>query len=143
MEHVTKVHLPFSKKNIPVPPKKEYFKKAFAAISSLCMRMAWFVAIRLSKDESEEEKEEAEYYGFKKSGRAPPPEGTAVVQNFTNKLMNLFTNVTFRRTNNSEFQIEMEEWLSNITSENKVCLKSTKRQQVRWSKRVTPKPKSW
>ena len=125
MEHITKVHLPFSKKNIPVPPNKEYFKKSFAAISSLCMRMAWFVAIQLSKDESGEVKEELEYYGFK-SGRAPPPEGTAVVQNFTNKLMNLFTNVTFRRTNNSGFQLEMKEWLSNITSENKVIVPADK-----------------
>ena len=124
MEHVNKVHLPFSKKNIPIPHKKEYFKKAFAAISSLCRRMAWFVAIQLSKDESEEVKEELEYYGFK-SGRAPPPEGTAVVQKFTNKLMNLFTNVSFRRTHN-EFQLEMEEWLSNITAEKKVIVAADK-----------------
>ena len=125
MEHVNKVHLHFSKKNIPLPPRKEYFKKVFAAISSLSMRMAWFVAIQLSKDESGEVKEEFEYYGFK-SGRAPPPEGTAVVQSFTNKLMNLITNVSFRRTQNNKFQIEMEEWLSNITAEKKVIVAADK-----------------
>ena len=86
MEKLTKVHMPFSKKCVPIPPDKEYLKKCFKAVGSLCRRMAWFAAIQMSKEDSEEEDEEIEYYGFK-SHRAPPPEGTAVIQDFMDKLV--------------------------------------------------------
>ena len=41
-------------------------------------------------------------------------------------MMDLFTNVKFRRSYYNEFQNEMEEWLSNITSEKKVIVPSDK-----------------
>ena len=73
MDRVTKVHCPFSKKSIPIPSDKEYLKKCFKAIGSLCSRMAWFAAIEMGKEDSDET-EKLEYYGFK-SHRAPPQEG--------------------------------------------------------------------
>ena len=89
MENLTKVHMPFSKKCIPIPSEKEYLKKCFKAIGSLCSRMAWFAAIELKKDEFQEDEEEVEYYGFRSHG-APLPEGLAVKQPFMNKLVSLF-----------------------------------------------------
>ena len=118
MEKINKIHMPFSKKCIPIPSNKEYLKKSFNAVASLCRRMAWRAAIEIRK-ENGEEMEETDYFGFK-SHRAPPPEGVEVVKEFTEKMMDLFTNIKFRRSYHNEFQNEMEEWLSNITSEKKI-----------------------
>ena len=126
--------MPFSKKCIPIPPDKEYYKKCFKAIGSLCSRMAWFAAMEMNKDESGEE-EEVEYYGFK-SGRAPPPEGTAVIQEFMKKLVSLFTNVKFRRTHSNKFQDELESWLSETTAEKKIIVPADKTRNLY---KMTPK----
>ena len=121
---MNKVHMPFSKKNIPIPPKKEYYKKSYNAISSLCHRMAWFAHFHLNKDESKED-EEVEYYGFR-SGYAPPQDGSAVIQKFMSKLTDLFTGVKFRRSQSNVFQDQLESWLSEVTSEKKVIVPADK-----------------
>ena len=125
MDQVTKIYCPFSKKNIPIPSEKEYLKKCFKAIGSLCSRMAWFAAIEMGKEDSEEEAEEVEYYGFK-SHRAPPQEGVAVIKPFMDKLVTLFSNLKFRRNHNNKFQEELESWLSEVTSEKKVIIPADK-----------------
>ena len=112
MAAVTKIHLPYSKKNVTIPSRKEYFKKAFNAISKLVSKMGWEVYQELYKDRLEEmNEEEFDFFGFK-SGRAPPTECTKVLQPFLKELMDLFRNIEFRESTNDKFQEELEEWLS-------------------------------
>ena len=102
---LTKREIPYSKKDIPIPLRKEYYKKLISKIESLCRRMGWHAYFVLYPEE--EEKEKKNFYGFK-SGRAPPPEGQAVIKPFLNKLLDMATNLKFRRSFGNDFQSRLK-----------------------------------
>ena len=66
-----KVNLPFSKKNVPEPTRREYFKKAYNAVSKLVSKMGWHIYHVQNKERLEEQVQE-DFFGFK-SHRAPRP----------------------------------------------------------------------
>ena len=128
MATLTKIHFPYSKKNVIIPPRKEYFKKVFNAISKVVSKMGWEVYQELYKDRLEEKNEEKfDFFGFK-SGRAPPTECTKVLQPFLKELMELFRNIKFREATNEKFQEELEEWLSENLKSNELLISADKTQ---------------
>ena len=85
--------------------------------------MGWFAYFILHPEE--EEKEKKKFYGFK-SGRAPPPEGLAVVKPFLNKLLDMANNLTFKKSAGNTFQSRLMEDLEEIKKSKKVIVSADK-----------------
>ena len=63
MANLMKVSIPFSKKNVPEPPRKEYFKKPHNAVSKLVSNMSWEVYQQQNKEKLKD-KERIDHFGF-------------------------------------------------------------------------------
>ena len=123
MQNITKWEFQHSKKDIPYPSKKEYFKKMIAANAKLGRKMGWHAYFTLFPDKKKDDPKNM--YGFK-SGAAPPTEGVQVIQGFLNDLMELTTNVKFRKPR-SAFQASLKSNLQEVFDENKVMVASDKK----------------
>ena len=124
MANLTKVSIPFSKKNVPEPPRKEYFKKTHNAVSKLVSNMSWEVYQQQNKEKLKD-KEKIDHFGFK-STYAPPPESASVLQPFLKELMDLFKNLDFRESTVSKFQNNLNEWISENTKSKEVLVAADK-----------------
>ena len=124
MANLQKVNLPFSKKNVPEPTRREYYKKAYNAVSRLVSKMGWEVYQVQNKERLEEQVQE-DFFGFK-SHRAPPPECTAILKPFLKELMDLFRNLQFRESTNSPFQVQLDQWLTENTKSKDILVSADK-----------------
>ena len=86
--------LGYSKKNIPIPPQREYMKNLLEKTEVLIKRMRWKAYFYLNKDSLENTKRD-EHYRLK-SRRSPPhiPE----LKDFEHDLVSLIQWTKFKKT---------------------------------------------
>ena len=113
-----KFNLEYSKKNIPIPSRREYLKMLIAKTENLIRRMRWKVHAFDGKLGPSEKKT----HGFSTPYH---PEPCPDLVQFESDLMNMIRNIEFRSVHN-DFQAKMRSDIKNIKQSGKVIVSADK-----------------
>ena len=113
------IHLTYSLKNIPIPPKMSYIKQLVSMIEAVTGRMRWRAIFFLNPQESSDMKEN---FGFKSTNNPPQvPE----LKPFEEELASIISNIKYKPASN-QFQDQMKEDKAKIARTEEVIVKADK-----------------
>ncbi|KAJ8029045.1 hypothetical protein HOLleu_28339 [Holothuria leucospilota] len=114
-----RVNFGYSTKNIPLPPRKSYFKKFISKTESFLRNVIWRTYFFLNPEASVNKNE---HYGFR-STKAPPqiPE----LKEFEDGMMSLIQNIKFNN-NHKPFQTQLQTDTNKIKTDTSVYVAADK-----------------
>ena len=120
--HLEKISLPYSKKDIGLPSKFQYQKRLTYAIEKFCRNLGWTVFFLMHPDEKDDN---IKWFGFK-SGRAPPPEAQKEIEPFVQELTSIVGSIKFDKKYSNPHQKRLRAAVSTIRKCEKVIVAGDK-----------------
>ena len=120
--HLEKISLPYSKKDIGLPSKFQYQKRLTYAIEKFCRNLGWTVFFLMHPDEKDDN---IRWFGFK-SGRAPPPEAQKEIEPFVQELTSIVGSIKFDKKYSNPHQKRLRAAVSTIRKCEKVIVAGDK-----------------
>ena len=118
---LTKVNLPFSKKDIPIPSKFEYQKKMTSAVVKLLRNMGWYIHFLLNPDS----KSDKETFGFK-SEAPPPQDAQKILDPLAKDLSHMVRSLKYKDNVRCDFQNGLKSFISQVKNSDEIFVAADK-----------------